>query len=488
MVPLMDKRLYFFGGTLVLEGVSQDEKQIPTQFLWSHGKWRTEAYHYASLLSWLRENAIRDALPRWQRLNYTLHDGRQPHDYQAEALAAWQKAGYRGCIVLPTGAGKSYIAIRAIHHLNHSAVVIAPTIDLLHQWYRLLSHAFHADIGVYYGAEKIIQPITVTTYASFGNLMSEYGNFFRVLLADEAHHLPSPVYSEGALMSPAIARLGLTATYPSEEEQEGEGRRRLDLLLGGPIVYALNIDDLAGERLAAYRTQRIRVQLTPDEREQYERDFNASMDFVRQRNLLRRYGPNWLRELQRLSAKDPEARAALLARQRVARLLAGCYGKFQAVDDLLREHLMEQVLIFTESNAVAYAIAHRYLIPVLTHLSTAAERKDILDGFQEKRYRAIVTSRILDEGVDLPSAKVAIILGGTAGARQYIQRLGRVLRRAENKQAVLYEVLVRGTNEEGKVQRRRAATLRQEEQHVYVRSGQAVPAHQRPNAGGRPAQ
>jgi superfamily II DNA or RNA helicase len=469
MVPVMDKRLYFHGGTLVLEGISRDEKQIPSSFLWSHGKWRTEAYHYASLLPWLRENAIRDTLPRWQPLNYTLYDGRQPHDYQAEALVAWQKAGYRGCIVLPTGAGKSYIAIRAIHHLNRSAVIVAPTIDLLHQWYRLLSHAFHEDIGVYYGAEKMIQPITVTTYASFGNLMGECGNFFRILLADEVHHLPSPVYSEGALMSPAIARLGLTATYPSEEEQQGEGRRRLDLLLGGPIVYALNIDDLAGERLAAYRTERIRVRLTPDERQHYDCDFTACMDFVKQRNLLRQYGANWLRELHRLSAKDRAARAALLARQRVSRLLAGCQGKLQAVDDLLREHVTEQVLIFTESNAVAYAISQRYLLPVLTHLSTAAERKDILDGFQEKRYRAIVTSRILDEGVDLPSAKIAIILGGTTGARQYIQRLGRVLRRAENKQAVLYEVLVRDTSEEGKVQRRRAATLRQGEQHVYVR-------------------
>ncbi len=475
---MMDKRLYFYGGTLVLEGVAHDERQIPTPFLWSHGKWRAEAYHYASVRPWLRANAIQDALPRWQSLNYTLYDGRQPHDYQAEALVAWKQAGYRGSIVLPTGAGKSYIAIRAIHQLNRSAVVVAPTIDLLHQWYRLLSHAFRVEIGVYYGAEKSVQPVTVTTYASFGNLMSNYGNFFRLLLADEVHHLPSPSYSEGALMSPALTRLGLTATYPSEEEQQGEGRRRLDLLLGGPIVYALTIDDLAGERLAAYRTQRIRVQLTAEERQHYDRDFTACMNFVKQRNLLQRYGANWLRELHRLSARDRAARAALLARQRVGRLLAGCQGKLQAVDDLLREHVTEQVLIFTESNVVAYTIAQRYLLPVLTHLSTAAERKDILDGFQEKRYRAIVTSRILDEGVDLPSAKIAIILGGTTGARQYIQRLGRVLRRAENKQAVLYEVFARDTNEEGKVQRRRAATARQGKQHVYIRPDQAVSAYQ----------
>jgi superfamily II DNA or RNA helicase len=198
-----------------------------------------------------------------------------------------------------------------------------------------------------------------------------------------------------------------------------------------------------------------------EERQSYEREFAQYMGYVHRQNLLRRFGPNWLSELQRLSARDRDARAALLARQRVSRLLAGCQGKLQAVDDLLHEHMNDQVVIFTESNQVAYKIAHTHFLPVVTHLSTALERKEILDGYQRGRYRAVVTSRVLDEGVDLPGAKVAIILGGTAGARQYIQRRGRVLRKVENKEAVLYEIFARGTSEEGKVQRRRAAVQRQ---------------------------
>jgi superfamily II DNA or RNA helicase len=441
----------------VLDDVSADEQDLPADFLWSHGKWRTEAYRYHDLQPWLRQPTLHNTIPRWQALNYSLFDHRQPHDYQTESLAAWQEAGWRGSIVLPTGAGKSYVAIKAIHQLNRSAVVVAPTIDLLHQWYRLLSHAFQAEIGVYYGGEKIIHPLTVTTYSSFANLMAEYGNCYKLLVLDEAHRAGSPAFGEGALMSIAPARLGLTATYPSPEEQRGAGRWRIDELLGGPIVYALNVDDLVGEQLATYRTQRIRVDLTPEEREIYEREFALAMGYVREHNLLRRFGPNWLSELQRLSARDEGARAALLARQRVSRLLAGCQGKLQAVNDLLYEHMPEQMVIFTESNHVAYKIAHTYFLPVITHLSTALERKEILDGFQEGRYQAVVTSRVLDEGVDLPSAKIALILGGTAGARQYIQRRGRILRKVENKEAVLYEVLVRGTSEEGKVQRRRAA-------------------------------
>ncbi|HEY0752382.1 MAG TPA: DEAD/DEAH box helicase family protein [Ktedonobacteraceae bacterium] len=457
----MSKRAYFYGGTIVLEDVAAEEQDLPEAFLWSHGKWRIEAYHYHDLLPWLQQSTLHNTIPRWERLNYTLFDRRQPHEYQTEALSAWQAAGARGSIVLPTGAGKSYVAIQAIHQLDRSAVVVAPTIDLLHQWYRLLSHAFQQEIGVYYGAEKIVHPLTVTTYSSFANLMAEYGNYYKLLVLDEAHRAGSPAFGEGAIMSVATARLGLTATYPSVEEQQGMGRWRIDELIGGPIIFALNVDDLVGEQLASYRTQRVRVDLTTEERALYEREFALAMSYVREHNLLRRFGPNWLSELQRLSARDEGARAALLARQRVSRLLAGCQGKFQAVNDLLYEHMHEQIVIFTEANYVAYKIAHTFFLPVITHLSTALERKEILDGFQAQRYKAVVTSRVLDEGVDLPSAKVAIILGGTAGARQYIQRRGRILRKAENKEAVLYEVLVRGTSEEGKVQRRKAAVQRQ---------------------------
>ena len=67
----------------------------------------------------------------------------------------------------------------------------------------------------------------------------------------------------------------------------------------------------------------------------------------------------------------------------------------------------------------------------------------------------IVTSKVLNEGIDVPEAKIAIVLGGTSGAREYIQRLGRVLRKVENRQAVLFEVIARKTIEESKSQRRR---------------------------------
>ncbi|GAC1653007.1 MAG: DEAD/DEAH box helicase family protein [Ktedonobacteraceae bacterium] len=446
----MSKHVSFQGGTLVLYDV---DTRPPAPFKLVKERWRCEGYHYGAIQSYLQEEAIQDGVPRWKPLNLILQDRREAHDYQEEALTAWDEAGQCGSIVLPTGAGKTFVAIQAIQRVNRSTVVVAPTIDLLHQWYARLSNAFACEVGVYYGGEKKVLPLTVTTYHSAGDLMAEYGNAFKLIIFDEVHHLPAPNWGEAALMAPAPLRLGLTATYPEAHEQTN-GRWRVDSLVG-PIVYTKRIEDLVGQQLAQYRTERVRVDLSAEERTRYDAAHALYIEFVRSRQLQRRYGSGWLMELMRLSTLDSEARRAFLARQRLLRLLAGCEGKFAALDALLREYAHEHVLIFTEHNAVVYDVASRYLIPAITHETHAAERKAIVDGFQSGTYRAIVTSRVLNEGIDVPEAKIAIVLGGTAGAREYIQRLGRVLRKVENKEAVLFEVIARKTLDEGKSQRRR---------------------------------
>lgn len=440
--------LYFQGGTLVIANLPATNPP-GAPFQWIKGKWRCEAYHYPTL----NLAGVRDTVPRWEPLDATLDDSRQPHDYQIEALEAWAAAGRLGSIVLPTGAGKTFVAVQAIHQTNRSTVIIAPTIDLLHQWYARLGNALNTEIGVYYGAEKIVLPVTVTTYHSAGDLIAEYGNQFKLLVFDEVHHLPAPSWGETALMSPSPYRLGLTATYPEDHEM-GDGRWHLDELIG-PIVYQKRINDLVGKRLAEYRTERVRVDLTPTEREAYDADFAIYAGFFRSRRLRETHGANWLMELMRLSAFDREARAALLARHRILRLLAGCEGKLAAASRLLREHVTDQILIFTESNTTVYDLSRRHLIPALTHETKAAERKRVLGAYRAGEYRILVTSKVLNEGVDVPEAKVAIVLGGTSSAREYIQRLGRVLRKTGGLEAVLYEVIARDTVDEGRAQRRR---------------------------------
>jgi len=442
--------LSYQGGTLVLYDVEQTAS-VPACFQWEKARWRCPGYHYPALLPWLKQQGIKDSAPRWEHLTLKLHDDRQPHDYQLASLDAWDKAERRGSIVLPTGAGKTFVAIHAIQRVGRSALVVAPTIDLLHQWYARLANAFEIEVGVYYGGEKVVRPLTVTTYHSAGDLVAGEGNGFKLIIFDEVHHLPAPSWGETALMSPSPFRLGLTATYPEEHEQTN-GRWRVDDLIG-PIVYSQRIDDLVGERLAEYRTERLRVELTEAERQRYEADYAIYAGFFRARQLYKN-GPRWYLELMRLSTFDSEARRALLAHERMRRLLAGCEGKLAALDNLLREYAHERILIFTENNAVAYTISRRHLIPTITHQTKAAERKHVLEAFQTGTYPVIVTSKVLNEGVDVPEAKIAIVLGGSSSAREYVQRLGRVLRKVGSRQAVLFEVVAHNTVDENRAKRR----------------------------------
>ncbi len=450
----MNASVFFQGGTLVLHENNQLE-QVPDPFHFIKNRWRCEAYHYPAIVPWMKENGIHNTVPRWQHLKLELHDTRELHDYQLRAIEAWKQADKRGSIVLPTGAGKTLVAVHAIHHVAASTVILVPTTSLLYQWYALLTNVFQVEIGVFYSNEKRVLPLTVTTYHSAGDLIAEYGNTFKLLICDEVHHLPAKTWGEAALMTPAPFRLGLTATYPEEHEQTGD-RWCLDQLIG-PITFTQKLESLVGKQLAEYRTQRVRVDLTSQEQATYESLHETYLGFVRDRELQRKYGAGWLRELMRLSAIDPHARRALLARKQLLALLESCQGKFAALEELLREHAGERILVFTESNAVAYKVASQYLIPVISHETGVAERKHILEAFQAGRYSVITTSKVLNEGIDVPEAKVAIVIGGGVSKREYLQRLGRILRKKEPLQALLIELLVRNTIEEGKVQRRQVS-------------------------------
>ena len=93
---------------------------------------------------------------------------------------------------------------------------------------------------------------------------------------------------------------------------------------------------------------------------------------------------------------------------------------------------------------------------MITHHTKSAERKEFLDMFRSGTYNVLVTSQVLNEGVDVPEAAVGVVISGTASTREHIQRLGRILRPSPGKeQAVLYELVSAGTSEESVSMRRR---------------------------------
>jgi superfamily II DNA or RNA helicase len=162
----------------------------------------------------------------------------------------------------------------------------------------------------------------------------------------------------------------------------------------------------------------------------------------------------WSRFLQ-LSARSPEGRRAFLAYRTQRQISLASEGKLAVLEGLLRQHARDRVLIFTNDNDTVYTISRTFLIPALTHQTDLKERREHLARFNDGQYPALVTSRVLNEGVNIPAANVAIVLSGTASVREHVQRLGRVLRRQEGKRATLYEVITRGTAEERQSDRRR---------------------------------
>jgi superfamily II DNA or RNA helicase len=134
-------------------------------------------------------------------------------------------------------------------------------------------------------------------------------------------------------------------------------------------------------------------------------------------------------------------------------------SKIEELKKILAENRGLKTIIFTQHNKLVYDISDGFLIPFITHKSSKEERQDALSGFKEGRYNAIVTSKVLDEGVDVPDAELGIILSGTGSSREFIQRLGRLLRPKpdSNRKAKLIEIISSGTREIGTSAKRKRA-------------------------------
>jgi superfamily II DNA or RNA helicase len=156
-----------------------------------------------------------------------------------------------------------------------------------------------------------------------------------------------------------------------------------------------------------------------------------------------------------LSARTPDGRRAMAAYRRQRQLAFCAPAKLDFVESLLARHHAERSLLFTQDNATCYEVSRRFLIPAITHQTKVKERSALLARLADGTYRALVTSKVLNEGVDIPSASVAIVISGSGAVREHVQRLGRVLRQQEGKRAVLYELITAGTAEQYTSDRRR---------------------------------
>lgn len=449
--------LRFEAGTIALLGIEKDDPgrawTIPDAFSWDPRAacFRAPAMAYASIVLALRRAGVacEDEARRYEELAHGARVHRQPRFYQSEALEAWKRQGARGVVVLPTGAGKTQLAMMAIDDRRRSTLVVAPTLDLVRQWYDVLTATFGGPIGVVGGGEHDVRPLTVTTYDSAYLHMEHLGSRFGLVVFDECHHLPSPTYSLAARLAIAPFRLGLTAT---PERADG-----MDAALGklvGPTVYRRDIGELAGEWLAEYDTERVEVELTPEERDEHDAERQIYRDFVGKNGIVMS-SPRGFGEFIMRASRSAEGRRAMKAYRRQRELAFAATAKLAYLEHLLGLHRHDRALIFTQDNATAHLVARTFLVPVITHQTKVTERSAILSGFAAGTYGAVVTSKVLNEGVDVPDANVAVVLSGSGSVREHVQRLGRILRQREGKRALLYEIVTARTTETFTSDRRR---------------------------------
>jgi superfamily II DNA or RNA helicase len=444
--------LRFDGGTLLVSGPPDVLDSLPHgQFDPRTGAHRAEGRWYRPLVEHLRSRQIpyTDEARQYQPTPWKLRDTRTPFPHQQEAVDLWWQQGGRGVVVLPTGTGKTFVAVLAIARAGRPALVVAPTIVLMNQWYADLHAAFGEEIGLLGGGYYDLRPLTVTTYDSAYRHLERWGNRYGLLVFDECHHLPGASYQLAAVGAIAPYRLGLTAT----PERADAGEVVLPELIG-PMVIRREIKQLTGDFLAEYRVQRIDVDLSPDEAQRYQKAREVYRAFVDASGISMGHPDGWRRFLQ-MTCRSAEGRAAFQAYREQKRLALAAPAKIQLLGELFHRHSADRVIVFTYDNATAYQIARLFLVPVITHQTKARERQQILERFHNGEYPLLVTSQVLNEGVDVPAANVGVILSGTGSVREHVQRLGRLLRKQGDKQALLYEVVTRGTAEEFTSQRRR---------------------------------
>ncbi len=395
-------------------------------------------------------------------------------DWQVEAFAAWAANGSRGVVEAVTGTGKTRLAIaatRAALHHGGRALVLVPTLELQQQWVReLRSHVPGARIGRLGGGEADDlhdHHVVVSTPHSAAPLPIEPPTGGPgLLVADEAHRYGAPTW--GAALKPGFPmRLALTATY----ERSDDG---LVDVLGpyfGPVVCTYGYDRAVPDGVVApFRVAFAGTALDDHEAKRYAaldrqvRDLHGTL--VGQHGLSA--DPRRMfQQLARMVADADQAghrgstRVALArmylsqvrARRDVAAQCAGKLDVVRAIAPTLADHA-DRSLMFCDTvdqaEQAALVLRRAGLAAETVHGDLDRKRRRIrLAQFRKGNLDVLVAPRVLDEGVDVPEADVAVVLAAFRTRRQMVQRLGRVLRlKADGRHARLVIAFAKQTRED----------------------------------------
>ncbi len=397
-------------------------------------------------------------------------DGLELRPWQVRALAAWSPT-CRGVVEAVTGTGKTRLALAAVRSVIDAggrALVLVPTLELQDQWVREV-RSLMPDVAVGRlggGSDDdlfSVQVLVATPHSAASVPVDLPLRTVGLLVADEAHRYGAPTW--GAALGAGFAlRLALTATY----ERGDDGVEEVLAPYFGDVVYRYRYAEAAADgTIAPFRIALAGVRLTPGEAaahaaadtrvRQLYRELIGTHGMPREPKALFAAVAAMVADADRGGGDGPQVRAGreYLARVRERRdIAASASGKLAVCRAAASALPARRSLVFTDTVEQAEA-ATATLIGAgvhaeLVHGGIATERRRIrLAQFRRGRIDALVAPRVLDEGVDVPDADVAIVLAAFRSRRHLVQRLGRVLRRTDDdREARLVLAYARGTAED----------------------------------------
>jgi len=383
---------------------------------------------------------------------------KRPRPHQYEALDAWEKNGNKGIFEHATGSGKTYTAMCAIRHeLNRgkSVLVLVPSIDLLNQWHSEMKENIYEPEVKYllcggghnswkkndmltrwtqrHPGEKTIVLAIMDTASSTAFLRGVSGGEHLFVVADEVHRLGSP-QRQKVFSIEAGSRLALSAT--PRRYGDASGTAAIFDYFGGVIPPPFTLADAINSQvLTRYFYHPHTVKLTSAEQEDWDvltkeisklvaRAVTKDTDALFGSPAIKKKLIARSRILKNASAKVLSALTIIAANYKVGqKWIVYCDNKTQ----------LQEVLDLLLRNGYD---AYEY------YSEMAGDREQTLDYFASCG-GILVSIRCLDEGVDIPTTTHALILASSKNPREFIQRRGRILRRAPNKHyAHLFDVMV----------------------------------------------
>jgi RNA polymerase primary sigma factor len=376
------------------------------------------------------------------------------YPWQQRALDAWAASGYRGVIEAVTGAGKTRVAIAAIAiqlAAGGRAAVLVHTRELVEQWVRETALQVPPVVGrpltvgrLGGGWHQTLAnvDVLVATAQSASGWQLGLGSTSGLLIADEVHHYGSETWALG-LEDGFDRRLGLTATY--EREDNGVAAY-LDPYFGG-VRYSVDYDEALRDKvIASFKIAFVGVQFEPAEALEYA---DLSDRLRRRKNKLLQvfdipaepFG-EFIKAVARIArgAGESSQLAGLYLHgfNKRRALLSSCSAKLDRLRELVPAvKAAERTIVFSQTQAAAnsaiLALEDPELRSAVLHSGMDVnDRRDVFAGFEDGSHDLVAAPRLLDEGVDIPAADLAIVLAASRSKRQMIQRMGRVVRPKED--------------------------------------------------------